>query len=54
MDVFNSGGGLMCIWNTNVFQDKMIIKGDRWICVKGVLKGANFECAIGWSMFLML
>lgn len=47
VDAVNSGGGILCIWDTDFFQDNMVVKGDRWICVKGVMKDENFECAIG-------
>ncbi|XP_072074014.1 uncharacterized protein [Arachis hypogaea] len=38
-------GGLLLIWDEGVFQVDQRYKGERWLCVEGVLTKTNFRCA---------
>ncbi|XP_015963079.1 uncharacterized protein LOC107487009 [Arachis duranensis] len=38
-------GGLVLIWDDGVFQVIQRYKGERWLCVEGVLTRTNFRCA---------
>ena len=51
--MINKGGGLLHIWHSSFIQDEVVIKGDRWICVKRIIKEGGFECAIGLVYRLM-
>lgn len=45
--VNNCSGGLVLIWNPEVFQMRDSIKGMRWIIIIGKLNPGEWECAIG-------
>ncbi|XP_015935063.1 uncharacterized protein LOC107461112 [Arachis duranensis] len=38
-------GGLLLIWDDIMFQRTNCYKGERWLCVEGVLTKNNFQCA---------
>ncbi|XP_015964496.1 uncharacterized protein LOC107488284 [Arachis duranensis] len=40
-----SAGGLLLMWDDGVFKVHNRYKGERWLCVKGVLTRTNFPCA---------
>lgn len=39
-------GGILCLWNKNVFQKQIASHGDGFVCVKGVLGQKNIQCGI--------
>ncbi|XP_016165197.1 uncharacterized protein LOC107607809 [Arachis ipaensis] len=41
-----SSGGLLVIWNETTFKLYNCYKGDRWLCLEGVVVKDNFHCAI--------
>ncbi|XP_016169156.1 uncharacterized protein LOC107611776 [Arachis ipaensis] len=41
-----AAGGLLLIWDELVFKMNNCHKGERWLCVEGVLVKSNFNCAI--------
>ncbi|XP_016192860.1 uncharacterized protein LOC107633774 [Arachis ipaensis] len=41
-----ASGGLWLIWNESIFKLTNCYKGDRWLCVEGVVMKDNFHCAI--------
>ncbi|XP_016206136.1 uncharacterized protein LOC107646467 [Arachis ipaensis] len=41
-----SSGGLLFIWNESAFKMYNCYKGDRWLCLEGVVVKDNFHCAI--------
>jgi reverse transcriptase-like protein/endonuclease/exonuclease/phosphatase family protein len=40
-------GGLLAIWNPNMFSVSHRIIGDRWIILEGCLLDGNFNCCVG-------
>nr|XP_025628421.1 uncharacterized protein LOC112721586 [Arachis hypogaea] len=40
-----AAGGLLLLWDDNVFQKRNCYKGERWLCIEGVLTKNNFQCA---------
>ncbi|XP_016178468.1 uncharacterized protein LOC107620885 [Arachis ipaensis] len=40
-----TAGGLLLIWDEVVFKIQNCYKGERWLCVEGVLTKTNFLCA---------
>ncbi|XP_057744833.1 uncharacterized protein LOC130962668 [Arachis stenosperma] len=42
----SAAGGLLLIWDESVFKKNNCYKGERWLCVKGVLVKNNYSCAI--------
>ncbi|XP_016168808.1 uncharacterized protein LOC107611390 [Arachis ipaensis] len=49
-----ASGGLLLMWDDDFFRMKNCYKGDRWLCVEGVLSENSIDCAIflGPSCFL--
>ncbi|XP_016168830.1 uncharacterized protein LOC107611417 [Arachis ipaensis] len=41
----SASGGLLLMWDETVFKMNNCYKGDRWLCVDGVLLKNNFLCA---------
>ncbi|XP_057733852.1 uncharacterized protein LOC130949032 [Arachis stenosperma] len=41
-----SSGGLLLIWNEPAFKLYNCYKGDRWLCLEGLVVKDNFHCAI--------
>ncbi|XP_020969223.1 uncharacterized protein LOC107621162 [Arachis ipaensis] len=39
-------GGLLLIWDESVFKKNNCYKGERWLCVEGILIKNNYNCAI--------
>ncbi|XP_016186193.1 uncharacterized protein LOC107627894 [Arachis ipaensis] len=40
-----ASGGLLLMWDDMMFQKRNCYKGERWLCVEGVLTKNNFQCA---------
>ncbi|XP_015937403.1 uncharacterized protein LOC107463174 [Arachis duranensis] len=40
-----AAGGLLLMWDDMMFQKSNCYKGERWLCVEGVLTKNNFQCA---------
>lgn len=40
-DAVGRSGGLMCIWNKNVFNKQFVIKNRYYMVVSGIIKGSN-------------
>ncbi|XP_057760162.1 uncharacterized protein LOC130980508 [Arachis stenosperma] len=38
-------GGLLLMWDDAIFKSSNCYKGERWLCVEGVLTKSNFNCA---------
>ncbi|KAL4343976.1 hypothetical protein AHAS_Ahas11G0132200 [Arachis hypogaea] len=38
-------GGLLLMWNETAFKLYNCYKGDRWMCIEGVVVKDNFHCA---------
>ncbi|MED6124576.1 hypothetical protein PIB30_060101 [Stylosanthes scabra] len=34
----NNSGGLIWFWDTDFFEVQQVVKGKRWICLKGIIK----------------
>ena len=48
VEAINMDGGLLCVWDLEVLQENQVLNGDRWICIKGVLKETSLVCTIGF------
>ncbi|KAL4276900.1 hypothetical protein AHAS_Ahas20G0253400 [Arachis hypogaea] len=40
-----AAGRLLLMWDDMMFQKSNCYKGDRWLCIEGVLTKNNFQCA---------
>ncbi|XP_016172594.1 uncharacterized protein LOC107614981 [Arachis ipaensis] len=40
-----ASGSLLLMWDKIIFKLSNCYKGERWLCVEGVLKSNNFHCA---------
>ncbi|XP_072087381.1 uncharacterized protein [Arachis hypogaea] len=40
-----TAGGLLLMWDDMMFQTSHCYKGERWLCIEGVLTKNNFYCA---------
>ncbi|XP_025652805.1 uncharacterized protein [Arachis hypogaea] len=40
-----ASGGLLLMWDEAIFKSRNCYKGERWLCVEGVLMKSNFNCA---------
>ncbi|XP_015953222.1 uncharacterized protein LOC107477679 [Arachis duranensis] len=45
VEAVGTAGGLLLIWDDGVFQVRHRYKGERWLCVEGILTRTNFYCA---------
>lgn len=43
----NQSGGVIVVWNREVFEMKSCHKGCRWTIVEGMIKEEKWECSIG-------
>ncbi|XP_016173366.1 uncharacterized protein LOC107615862 [Arachis ipaensis] len=41
-----ASGGLLLIWDDDLFKANNCYKGERWLCVEGVMMKNNFNCAV--------
>ena len=39
-------GGLLCVWDKNFFSLESVIRGSRWICIKGFKQDLACSVAI--------
>ncbi|XP_015947276.1 uncharacterized protein LOC107472254 [Arachis duranensis] len=39
-------GGLLLMWDENAFKMNNCYKGERWLCVEGIISKNNFNCAL--------
>ncbi|XP_016185123.1 uncharacterized protein LOC107626735 [Arachis ipaensis] len=40
-----AAGGLLLMWDDMMFKQSSCYKGERWLCIEGVLTKNNFKCA---------
>ncbi|XP_057747648.1 uncharacterized protein LOC130966843 [Arachis stenosperma] len=40
-----AAGGLLWMWDDNMFKRRNCYKGDRWLCIEGVITKNDFQCA---------
>nr|XP_025628468.1 uncharacterized protein LOC112721637 [Arachis hypogaea] len=41
-----ASGGLLLIWDEMIFKLSNCYKGDRWLCIEGMVVKENFHCAV--------
>ncbi|XP_057719883.1 uncharacterized protein LOC130934317 [Arachis stenosperma] len=41
-----ASGGLLLMWDENIFKMNNCYKGERWLCVEGIILKNNFNCAL--------
>ncbi|XP_057733783.1 uncharacterized protein LOC130948945 [Arachis stenosperma] len=41
-----AAGGLLLMWDDMIFKRSNCYKGERWVCIEGLVTKNNFQCAV--------